>query len=249
MAGYYWPELRSPNPDWAAIAAAFQPAVMSRTAGRSLSSYRTLADGVTESRFDDLSVVANWNANSTYSTDGFSIAPSGCLARTDDGSVVAGVFVDTFQGTALGKGVHYLVIERRAGAVLVRQPGGPDTSIAIALPSDWDLSNGVMVQAVNRDNQPIATAPATVSGSQASFLYMRSLAGVPVDRYEVSPVGQAGHRFRRRVLLYREESASARSASQVCRGSSHFPNNTVRTSDRSSQPLCYSYCFVPFQLF
>jgi Domain of unknown function (DUF6259) len=187
MAGYYWPELRSPNPDWAAIAAAFQPAVMSRAAGRILSSYRTLADGVTESRFDGLSIVANWNAGSTHQMNGFTIAPSGCLARADDGSVLAGVFVDQFQGTPLSPGVHYLVIERHTGAVIVRQPSGPDTSVAITLPPDWNLSDGVMVKAVSRDNQPIAKAQATVDGSQASFVYARSAAGVPVDHYEISP--------------------------------------------------------------
>jgi hypothetical protein len=93
MAGYYWPELRSPSPDWAAIAAAFQPDVLSRTAGRVLSEYRSLAPGVTQSRFDDLTVIANWNADQPYDVDGYTIAPSGFLARLGDGSVLGGVLL------------------------------------------------------------------------------------------------------------------------------------------------------------
>ena len=189
MAGYYWPELKSPNPDWAAIASAFQPAVLSHTAGRVLASYQPVAGGVTESRFDDLSVIANWDAGSTYTVDGFTIAPSGCLARNDDGSLVAGVFTDSFQAATLSPGVHYLIVERGDGRIVVRQPSGPDTSLTIALPPGWNPGAAV-VQAMSRDSQPIATVPASVDGLHATFNYTRSLAGVPVDRYEISQAAQ-----------------------------------------------------------
>jgi hypothetical protein len=186
-AGYYWPELHSPNPDWAAIAAAFQPAVMSRAAGRILSAYRTVADGVTSSRFDDLSVIANWNVGSTWQVDGHTIAPSGCLARSDDGALLAGVFTGTLEGAPLSPGVHYLIIERGGEVITVRQPSGPDTSLRMALPPEWASGTAVTVHAIARDGREIGTAPLTVDGAEGSFSYARTASGVAVDHYEISP--------------------------------------------------------------
>jgi hypothetical protein len=147
---------------------------MSRTAGKMLSEYRNLADEVTESRFGDLAVVANWNAGSSYAVDGYTLAASGCLARSDDGSVIGGVFVERFNGAALTPGVHYLLVERVGGKVLVRQPSGPDTPVTVKLPGDWDLRKGVKV-----------TPPVQVSldGVQATFTVSAS-----VEHYQVAPV-------------------------------------------------------------
>jgi hypothetical protein len=78
---------------WLGIATAFQRALGPHYAGVALTSYKTLADGVTETRFGTYSVVANWTA-SPYAVDGLTIAPGGFLARTDDGSLVAGAFAD-----------------------------------------------------------------------------------------------------------------------------------------------------------
>jgi hypothetical protein len=78
---------------WLGIASAFQRALGPYYAGVALTSYRQLADGVTETRFGSYSVVANWTGSS-YELDGYSIAPRGFLARTDDGSLVAGEFAD-----------------------------------------------------------------------------------------------------------------------------------------------------------
>jgi hypothetical protein len=78
---------------WLGIATAFQRALGPHYAGAPLTSYKTLADGVTETRFGAYSVVANWTA-SPYSVAGLTIAPGGFLARTDDGSLVAGAFAD-----------------------------------------------------------------------------------------------------------------------------------------------------------
>jgi len=78
---------------WLGIATAFQRALGPHYAGAALTAYTTLADGVTETRFGTYSVVANWTA-SPYVVGGLTIAPGGFLARTDDGSLVAGAFAD-----------------------------------------------------------------------------------------------------------------------------------------------------------
>ena len=172
MAGYYWPEAHSPYPRWASIAAAFQPAVMSRAAGKLLTEYRTLAEGVTRSRFGDLAVVANWNAESAYTVDGYTLAPSGCLARSDDGAMIGGVFVERFNGAAITPGVHYLLVERQGDKVTVRQPSGPETLVTVTLPADWELSRGVKL-----------SPPAMIffDGNRVSFTVSEA-----VEKYEVT---------------------------------------------------------------
>ncbi|HST24776.1 MAG TPA: DUF6259 domain-containing protein [Gaiellaceae bacterium] len=78
---------------WLGIDTAFQQALGPHYAGVALTSYTQLADGVTQTQFDTYSVIANWNG-SPYAVDGQTIAPHGFLARTDDGSLVAGEFAD-----------------------------------------------------------------------------------------------------------------------------------------------------------
>jgi hypothetical protein len=99
---------------WLPIAAAFQKALGPHYAGVALTSYRDLAAGVTETRFGAYSVVANWT-NSAYVTGAYRIAPGGFLARTDDGSLVAGEFTDA-------SGPAYRIVE------------GGNTTFAAAVP-------------------------------------------------------------------------------------------------------------------
>jgi hypothetical protein len=88
---------------WLGIDAAFEQALGRHYAGAALTSYKTLADGVTETRFGTYSVVANWTG-SPYAIDGQTIAAGGFLARTDDGSLVAGEFAD-------GGGLNYRIVQ------------------------------------------------------------------------------------------------------------------------------------------
>src|SRR5258708_39236630 len=102
MAGYHWPEGHTNvNPDWRAIASAFQPSVLARMAGKNLISYVQLAPDAFQSRFDQVTTIANWKPNQTYDVDGFTVSPSGCIVRTDDGSLVAGIFTGQFNGNAM----------------------------------------------------------------------------------------------------------------------------------------------------
>ena len=120
-----------------------------------------------------------------------SIAPSGCLARTDDGSVLAGVFADQFSGKPLSPGLHYVVIERSGPLITVRHPSGSDTSLTLELPPDWDLSGGVQVRAMARGNQAIAAVSAAVDDRRLTFLCARGTSSAPVDRYEITSTRSA----------------------------------------------------------
>ena len=65
-------------------------------AGKQLTGFRQLAPDVTESSFGDYSVVANWSRTRAFDVAGRHVAPLGFLARTDDGSVLAGSFGDVW---------------------------------------------------------------------------------------------------------------------------------------------------------
>ncbi len=88
---------------WLGIVTAFQQALGPHYAGVALTSYTQLADGVTQTRFGTYSVIAN-RTTSPYGVDGLTIAPGGFLARTDDGSLVAGELTD-------GSGTRYRIVE------------------------------------------------------------------------------------------------------------------------------------------
>jgi len=104
MLSYTWDVwAHSLDNPWLGIVGAFQHALGPHYAGATLTSYRQIADGVTETRFGTYAVVAN-RTGSVYQTGGYRIAPGGFLARTDDGSLVAGEFADT-------AGAQYRIVE------------------------------------------------------------------------------------------------------------------------------------------
>ncbi len=187
MLSYAWDQrydtLSSP---WLELAGDFQRALGPHYAGVALTSYRRVGDGVTETRFGDFSVVANWSATAPYSTDGYGVAPGGFVARAGDGSVLAGVFTDTFGGSALSPGVHYVVVERSGGAVGVRQPIGADTQLAVDPPPGWTAGQPIRVTALAAGGSPIADVPGELRGSRYAFTYQSALNGTRVDAYRLT---------------------------------------------------------------
>jgi hypothetical protein len=178
-AGYIWPEgYRYQHPDWPSIASAFQHFVLARLAGETLISYERLADDVRRSRFGNFTIVANWNAREPYKIDGFSIAPSGCLIRSDDASVAAGIFQNEFNHAPLSPGLHYLIVESSRSTVTVRQPSGLDTDVTISAPNA-----ATTARAVDSKGQLIANVPVHVAAGQACFRYAAFVAGKRVNAY------------------------------------------------------------------
>ena len=102
---------------WLGIVTAFQQALGPHYAGVALTSYTQLADGVTQTRFGTYSVIAN-RTTAPYGVDGLTIAPGGFLARTDDGSLVAGELTD-------GSGTKYRIVQNgtETFSVAVPPPG------------------------------------------------------------------------------------------------------------------------------
>ncbi len=101
---------------WLGIVTAFQRALGPHFAGVALTSYTQIADGITETRFGTYSVVAN-RTGSVYETGGYRIAPGGFLARTDDGSLLAGEFADP-------SGPQYRIVQGGQTTFTTPVPGG-----------------------------------------------------------------------------------------------------------------------------
>jgi hypothetical protein len=148
-------------------------------AGVPLTTYNTVAPNVTESVFGDLDVLADWSATDGYETGGYGLAPQGFLARTADGSVLAGAFSGRFDGAALTPGTHYLIVERSGGATTVRQPVGGDTDVAVT-------AAGTSVTALAPDGSPLGPVPASAAGGRITFHFAASLDGRAVGAYRIS---------------------------------------------------------------
>ena len=97
VSSYSWDAGTGP---WLELVAELQRTLGPHYAGVPLAGYRSLAEDVTESRFGDLTVVANLSS-STFTIDGYDVAPRGFLARTPD--VVAGALRDT-------AGTRYVIV-------------------------------------------------------------------------------------------------------------------------------------------
>jgi len=184
MGGYIWPDgYKYAHPDWPDIISAFQRAALARMAGKPLTSYRQLEPDVYESRFEDISAIANWRPDRAYDVDGFGIAPSGCLIRSGDRSLVAGIFTTEFNGNRLSSGTHYLIVEASRVAITVRQPSGPDSDLTIDIPAGL---TPVEAHAFDLNSHVIATIPLSATGAQIRFHYANNISATHVDRYEIT---------------------------------------------------------------
>jgi hypothetical protein len=172
---------RASGSPWLELAAALQRALGPHYAGVPLAGYRRIAPGLTESRFGNLTVVAN-RRESPHRIGGETVAPRGFLARTRDGRLLAGAFEGTFGGRALSPGTHYLLVRRDASSVTVEQPLGGDTDVSVQAPAGRPLR----VRALAEDGSALGDAPSTLRGGRVEFRYVGALGGRRVARYHVS---------------------------------------------------------------
>jgi len=186
MLSYAWDDrdgsLASP---WLDVAGSFQHTLGPEYAGRTLTSFGTVAPGVTRTAFGDFSVVANWSQAGGYAVGGDTVAPGGFLARSDDGSVEAGSFQGSFGGVQLSPGAHYLVVQRTASSVVVHQPLGAATQLAVDLPAGWTRGTALRATAAAGDG-PDATVEGTVENGRFVFQCLGPQAGQPAPTYRIT---------------------------------------------------------------
>ena len=111
----------------------FQKVVNSRTFGEPLADYKTLTDDLTvvQTRWgageNDIVITANFDpteSGKTYQIGNSTISPDGFYAETIQKDVMAGIFVDRFNGQALSEGEHWITVETRNGFVTVNHAQG-----------------------------------------------------------------------------------------------------------------------------
>ncbi len=186
VSSYAWDKLGpGPNP-WLELVARLQRDFGPHYAGIPLSGYKLLGPLATESTFGDLDVIANRDATQGYATAGFGIAPSGFLARTSDNALLAGAFDTTFNGQPLSAGTHHVIVERSAANVVVRQPVGADTALAVDPPTSWNSTQTLRATALAADGTSLGSADGTMVNGKFVFQYAAAAGGRRVDAYRIA---------------------------------------------------------------
>lgn len=187
MLSYNW-QWEDNNPlgnPWLNLVTQFQQKIAARYAGQMLTSYTELSADVSETRFGDLTIVANWHPSVSYAREGHRIAPSGFYARTDDGSLVAGVFTGAFNESWMSAGEHYLIVEQLGNHIIVQQPVGYDTVLAVRLPEHW-RGRTLSVHALNVQGSVIGEAGHWIEQNRAKFIYRSAMKGQTVSAYRIA---------------------------------------------------------------
>ena len=172
MLSYTW-EL-SPDDDtlaspWLDVVGSYQHAVGPYVAGQPLQGYTYITPDVTQTAFPNLNVVTNWGAVDPYITNGYGIAPKGFLARSSDGALVAGTFRGTFDGFTLSAGAHHLLVSQTPSAIVVHQPLGADTQLAVKLPPTWNATQAVTATEYGADGQSLGPVAGHVQSGHFVF--------------------------------------------------------------------------------
>lgn len=189
VSSYSWDALGPGENPWLDLVGRLQRDLGPHYAGVRLSGYKTLASEATESTFGDLTVVANWSASSTYAAAGYDIAPNGFLARTGDGAILAGAFRGAFDGATLSAGTHYLIVERDAASVTVRQPIGADTDVAVAPPSSWSSGRTLQATAIAFDGTTAGAVQGKLQNGRFVLPYTGELNDHRIAAYRVTVGG------------------------------------------------------------
>jgi hypothetical protein len=186
---YSWDALGPAENPWLDLVSRLQRDFGPHYAGIALSGYRSLARDVNESTYGDLLVVANRDAGRGYSVDGYDVAPGGFFARTATNDLLAGAFEGSFGGVALSAGVHYLIVERDAAGMTVRQPVGADSDVAVVPPAMWSAGRTLGTTAIASDGTSLGPVEGRLQDGRFVFRYAGTLSGRAVEAYRVTVGG------------------------------------------------------------
>jgi hypothetical protein len=175
---------------WLELVGDFQHALGPLYAGRPLTGWRQPSPSSTESTFGDgsLTVVKNWSKTDGLTVDAFGLPPEGVVARSGDGSVVAGSFVGSFFGKPLADGIHYLVLERDAATASIRQPIGGETTVAVPPPTGWQPGQPLTATAYVGHGVVLGTVPLEVQDGLVVLRY-GPIDGQQPDEIRISSAG------------------------------------------------------------
>lgn len=174
-----------PAADWLEPIGAFQRYVLARYADERLMEYTSPKLNVTRSKFEHTIVTLNWSQTSSYAAGGYVLPPEGALVQRDDGTLIAGIFT-AYNGASLSSGDHYLIEERGANEIIVRQPMGGSTSLTLPRLPGWRNAAHLSAWAYTRDGRIIGAAEVTPSDDQLTFTYRTQMADQAVSYYRVA---------------------------------------------------------------
>jgi hypothetical protein len=175
--------------EWLALVGDWQAHVLARYAGEQMTDFAALDEQATRTSFQNYAVVANWDDAQPYDVGQHTLAPGGVLVQAGSGELVAGVFT-RYNGASLSPGDHYLIEERDASGITVRQLIGEDTALRLALLPGWGEGERLQALAFGRAGELLGSAPATVTAQGITFTYRRQLGGRVVAYYRVSAAGR-----------------------------------------------------------
>ncbi len=154
---------------WLDVVGQFQHALGGYYAGKPLAGFRDLTPDATETTFGDLTVTTNWSKTAGFMVGAYGLPPQGFVAAAKDSAVVAGAFAGTFNGVTLSPGTHYLVLQRDAASVTVRQPLGDPTPLAVDPPASWHAGQPLVAIASNASGTELDRQAVQVVDSKARF--------------------------------------------------------------------------------
>jgi len=190
------PDIHQP---WLDILTEFQTHVGSRLTGKRMTNY-TESGNITRSVFEDIIVLRNWDNVSSYSIDGYTIAPEGVLVTSTRGGLIAGIFtrynnvsLSTSElvfpicerDAPLNSSEHYIIEERNMSEIIVRQPFGNDTILAIKLLANWSTTDSFKVLAYTREGKLITAIPFNLTAEGITFTYKRQVNGQNASYYRI----------------------------------------------------------------
>jgi hypothetical protein len=181
---YNWDALGPAANPWLDLVARLQRDFGPLYVGVQLSGYKNLAQDVNESTYGDLSVIANRDAAHGYSFAGYDVAPGGFYAVAKDLS--AGAFEGSFGGVPLSAGVHYVIVERAAASVTVRQPVGADSDLSIEPPAAWSAGQTITATAMAADGTQLTTVLGRLQDGRFVFRYAGIVNGRVVAEYRIT---------------------------------------------------------------
>jgi len=126
------------NP-WLKLKGELQDHLLADYSSERITDYVFITPNVTQTSFETVYIIANWDAQQGYMVEDHTLAPLGALIRAQGDRLVAGIFT-SFNGQPLTNGDHYLIIKQELNQISIHQPMGSDTSLTPPWPSIWQTN-------------------------------------------------------------------------------------------------------------
>ena len=189
VAGEGYEPMSSP---WTNAVAQFQAQVASRYAGKELTDFQEISNGITQTTFEDITIIRNWSKSLPYSVGNHIIPSEGAIVTSSNSDLIAGVFT-VFNNDSLATGIfdddtlpsneHFMIIESLSDSIIIWHPIGVDTRLKIERPPGWTDTVGIRVYAVGEST--IVEVPDSVDNNYIIFSWNRVVSNDTIMYYKI----------------------------------------------------------------